>query len=207
MTRDFILSDEYKNLQREKLHTEEGRREVGVWRWIGMYEYRHLLLKHLKGDILDIGGAAGPLGFGSKIVDEAETDILGNKVPYNNILDVDVQVDVIFVSHLLEHLENPFLFINRCWDRLKRGGKIIILSPSLYDLPNHPLINENHRWAVILNDRGARFDMTVGTHVIPLLWFMRPYFKPIFADYVGNTNILYIGKRKRRGKDLLKAYE
>jgi hypothetical protein len=72
--------------------------------------------------VIDFGGFDGPLGFGSIVVDE--------KAELKTLDSVGGQVDVIFTSHTLEHLEDPQRWLEAAYARLEGNGVLIVLVPS-----------------------------------------------------------------------------
>ena len=54
----------------------------------------------------------------------------------------DQSFDAIVLSHVIEHLYNPDEVINRCWRLLKRGGKLVVLTPNIDSL-EHLLCGRN----------------------------------------------------------------
>lgn len=64
----------------------------------------------------------------------------------------DIKFDVIFAGDLIEHLSNPGLFLQSCANNLKEGGRIIITTPSCFNLFNlaekltkeEPTVNSDH---------------------------------------------------------------
>jgi 2-polyprenyl-3-methyl-5-hydroxy-6-metoxy-1,4-benzoquinol methylase len=60
--------------------------------------------------------------------------------------------DVIFAGDVIEHLSNPGLFLFRCKKHLKQGGRLIITTPSAFNLFNltekltksEPTVNSDH---------------------------------------------------------------
>jgi len=72
---------------------------------------------------IDLGGLAGPIGYGSIIVDYDD--------PHNKALwDLPGSADVIFASHVAEHVEDIDLFLACCAAKLTRPGHMVILCPS-----------------------------------------------------------------------------
>ena len=96
---------------------------VGVWRWIGLQPFRERITDLIQGKYaIDLGGSAGPVGYGAHVVDYwAE---------HRNLWDLPPNADVIFASHVLEHfvdIDNALVAIA---DKLKTGGHLIVQVPS-----------------------------------------------------------------------------
>ncbi len=87
----------------ERHSTPEARARYGVWRWQGMYEYRNVLLPELDTSVVyDFGGALGPLGLDSTVIDVLPLSIWGHAcLPLRSDLG---HADVVFTSHTLEHV-------------------------------------------------------------------------------------------------------
>lgn len=68
------------------------------------------------------------------------------------VFTFDIKFDVIFAGDLIEHLSNPGLFLQSCVNNLKEGGKILITTPSCFNLFNlaekiskeEPTVNSDH---------------------------------------------------------------
>lgn len=64
----------------------------------------------------------------------------------------NVSFDVIFAGDLIEHLTNPGLFLARCKEHLKPGGRIVLTTPNTFNLFNlagkltndEPAVNADH---------------------------------------------------------------
>lgn len=87
--------------------------------------------------ILDIGGGLYPIskGFESKktvIIDgdiQFEPDIL---MDLNNPLPIeDNSIDLVIAGEILEHLINPFMFLQEINRVLKKGGELILSTPNI----------------------------------------------------------------------------
>lgn len=156
ITLDMLKSAEYAKLADlpfEKRHSEQNCKKWGAWRWLGIMDNKDAILRIILRParrILDIGGAEGPFGFGSEIVDTAKTDIWGRPVPYERIEDVPHMVDVIFSSHMLEHVGNPWARTDIWRDKLICGGYLILHVPSTMGYEYwHPLKKPGHKWLFV----------------------------------------------------------
>jgi SAM-dependent methyltransferase len=109
------------------------RDRLGVFRWRGMQKHLDLILEKISPAgvaVLDFGGAACPLGFGSKIVDQLKHDAYGRPVEYHSIDTIPNPVDVIFTSHTLEHIEPLEAVLKSFAEKLKTGGYLLAHVPS-----------------------------------------------------------------------------
>ncbi len=155
-SRDFLLSEEYRELMSKHLpfddshdrHEAQNRTEnfrfrhhvaagrLGAFRWRGMQEHLATLLTLTEGAeqgrrlVLDLGGAAGPLGLGSKVVDRQAHDKYGDPVPYHDLKDVPESADVIFSSHTLEHIPDLDGILRDIHDTLRPGGHTVLHLPA-----------------------------------------------------------------------------
>lgn len=132
VTADFLRSPEYTRLM--MLHVPPGpialdemeqrtksaylrHRDLapllGVWRWRGMQRHAEAILCEMEregGRVLDFGGAGGPLGLGSMVVDLLERDAQGNTVSFHSLDQVrhfrtrEPVATCVFTSHALEHV-------------------------------------------------------------------------------------------------------
>lgn len=116
-----------------------------------------LVKKYTEGnsDLLDIGGGVGHLA--SKIrsicplmkltvadIDDVTLELTKTRVnnvitlKINDVSDLyeqDVQYDVIVLSHVLEHLTNPYDSLRGIYSILRKGGILIIAVPNPLELP------------------------------------------------------------------------
>jgi len=138
MTADDLIgagADQYEAFMRgdwEARHgTEAARAMYGVWRWRGLYEYRHVLIPELidAHHIIDFGGALGPLGFGAWIVDTGRISIWGENTSLAENLGGDGYYDIVFTSHTLEHVEDYEGTLRMLVDSVKPGGLFIAHVP------------------------------------------------------------------------------
>ncbi|MCC5815701.1 MAG: hypothetical protein JJT78_13180 [Leptospira sp.] len=162
-------------------------KELGVWRWRGLYQNRDLLLSLLKegGEIVDIGGGAMSLGFGAKVVDK------DSEWPSAN------SINGIFTSHTLEHL----LDAETIWERLDEilipGGWFIIHVPA-YTAPHwhagtvrkNDAIHGPHYFNFSLKEDIEKSPPpTIGLPVGMVNW------ETSYCDYVGDNSILWVGRK------------
>lgn len=103
------------------------------------------IAKHTKGKVLDIGYADHPNRFLKGEV--WGLDLVTNTKPSNykkfvekNASDVSKlfdkrQFDTVVAAEIIEHLENPALFLRGVREILKDSGRLIISTPNPYHLP------------------------------------------------------------------------
>jgi len=104
-------------------HDYGAARAVGAWRWPAIQKHEELILDRIVGRrTVDFGGNAGPVGYGSIVVDrEGEIRSLG---------EVSGSFETIFTSHTLEHVADLRHEINGFKFKLERGGTIVAHVPS-----------------------------------------------------------------------------
>lgn len=156
ITLDMLKSDEYRELADmpfEKRHCMQNRKKWGVWRWLGIMDNKDAILRLIlqpKKRVLDIGGAGGPLGFGSEIIDIVKMDTWGRPVPRSDLSDMPYDADVIFSSHMLEHTENPWMEVTEWRLVLVDGGYLILHVPGMAGYEYwHPSKKPSHKWLFI----------------------------------------------------------
>jgi len=97
---------------------------IGAWRWPSLTSHYEALEPVLRRSyVIDLGGLAGPIGYGSVIVDYGHDD-------RKALWDLPGKVDAIFCVHTLEHVEDIDLFLLCCTHKLKPPGQLIIVVPS-----------------------------------------------------------------------------
>lgn len=130
------------------------RTRIGVWRWRGLMNHKDLILDLIRDKyVLDLGGQAAPLGYGSIIVDyNSRID-----AP-RSLFDVPDQADVVFASHLLEHIVDVEGMVAAIYRKLKPGGVLIAQVPS-YHFENLRAENdERHEHTFCLSSDGVEFE-------------------------------------------------
>ena len=111
-----------------------------------------LIVKNLKLDkfnhpakILEFGAGAGEfitrfisrknLELFAVEIDPTYIKNLSNKVKvFNSIDEVPAELDCIYLIDVLEHLENDQFFLNRFYEKLKKGGRLFIYVPARMEL-------------------------------------------------------------------------
>jgi len=146
---DFLNDAEQRTDSWKRRHSPESIAQFGVWRWKGIQKHAGRILDLIFGKrVIDFGGADGPLGFGSIVVDQ--------KAEYKTLADVPGKVDVIFTSHTLEHLDDPLEWLVEAADKLTDDGCLILHVPSWrckrwraneYANPKQP---NGHKWTFAL---------------------------------------------------------
>lgn len=105
-------------------HTPESVRKVGAWRWKIVAKHKDTILPLIQNKrTIDFGGLAGPIGYGSIIVDHGSDE-------YRALYDVEGRVDTIFTAHTLEHVRDHASVMFCMFEKLKSGGHLIAVVPS-----------------------------------------------------------------------------
>ena len=193
-------------------HSKLGREMYGAWRWLGLYQMRWWIYENIicKCDkILDFGGAQGPFGYSSVIVDIAKTDIYNNPVKYSAISEFpSASVDVIFSSHALEHVDDIDRLIQCMGTVLKHGGYFIANVPDTRNAkhwhpdnrPEHKRIFSKHEeYLPMIKDERLGYEEQQrhpDIKVVRLDFILTEAFDILFNEYVGDCSIFVIARKK-----------
>lgn len=188
-------SHEAQNLTRNFLfrHHEVNHR-LGVFRWRGMQEHLDIILELLEKEgqkVIDLGGAASPLGLGSEIVDFQKKDAFGREVPYQSLEEVEGPVDLIFTSHTLEHIPDLEKVLRQMHGLLRPGGNLLVHVPSFYcerwraGVHKNPTYND-HYWTFGLSGSETPPGLV---RFCPVDEVVEKYFELRFAEYCGDDSI------------------
>jgi hypothetical protein len=223
LSADFLLSDNYKRIMYRKVdqpfqfedfvddaeksttnykyrHSIYLQKQLGSWRWKGMYQFRNLMLpiifkENSKG--IDLGGAYGPVSPNAIIVDFAKQDIFGKPVQYKYLEEVDFQVDFIYTSHTFEHIPDLEKLVTQIRRILKPGGYLIVLVPSYscvdWRVGNHTnLYHNDHVWTFYLS--GTEINEPIN-NLLAIDTFLEKHFDVTLKKYTGDNSILIIARR------------
>jgi hypothetical protein len=104
---------------------------LGAFRWRGFHEHLDEILEVIAtcGPVVDLGGAAGPIGLGTEIVDSLEVDRRGAPVRYHRLADLPAAPGAVISSHTFEHIPNLSDVIEEIATSLKPGGVLIAHVP------------------------------------------------------------------------------
>ncbi|MBT3408378.1 methyltransferase domain-containing protein [Candidatus Woesearchaeota archaeon] len=94
-----------------------------------------------KKSVLDLGSVDMPnpflankkvIGFDKKngILTKNYTDFISGDVTNLNLIFKKNSVETIIAGELIEHLENPILFLKKCYQILKKDGTLILSTPN-----------------------------------------------------------------------------
>lgn len=200
MTKQLIKSKEYLNLDWDdwdSRHNDKIRRKFGVWRWKGIHDNRKLIFSMIKGTVLDFGGALGPLGFMTHVIDQQvgmveDSPVLGL---YDSMCEFkDGTATLVFSSHCLEHIHFMKEILTGLAKKLIVGGKLVLHVPSIKGREYwHPAVKPEHlRLFAIGND----VIQDVGTEIyIDMVVHNIPGMAVTMAKHVGDCSILLIAER------------
>jgi SAM-dependent methyltransferase len=221
VSKEFILSEEYEELMQRfipfgstydkheaqnltrnfKFRHHEVQDRLGIFRWRGIYEHRSFLLDIVTNpelEVIDLGGAACPLGFNSTIVDFLEADAWGRTVNYKFLNDLGKQVDVIFTSHTLEHVEPLEDVLDQVYGTLKNGGKLIAHVPSFHcerwRAGNHTnKLYNDHVWTFGISGTKVPDGLVNYLEIDSLI--SNHHFNVISAEYCGDDSIFVVAEK------------
>lgn len=178
--------------------------KLGVFRWRGMQEHLDKILPLLtEGNktIIDFGGAGCPLGLNSILIDRLNKDILGNKIEYNDLSEYKGQVDIVFASHVFEHIENLDDILLSIRDKLLEGGKLICMVPSFSNIywnagdHNHKKFGR-HVWTMGLSETDKNITKDI-PYYMDIDTKIAQYFKLDLVEYCGDDCIIIIAEKDK----------
>jgi len=221
LTKDFIKSDEYnavfckyiKDIPAFDEYINDAEDEtknylyrhvfmnktLGSWRWKSLFQHKLDIVDVIfdgnkKG--IDFGGAYGPIAPHTTIVDFNPKDIFGRKVLYNRLSDIDFEVDFIFSSHTLEHIEEIEDIVKRMKSILSEEGILILNLPSYTCTRWRSGIHSNrkfndHKWTFLLEGIDVPKDI-----INPLMidTLISKHFEIQKACYTGDNCIFILAK-------------
>jgi hypothetical protein len=123
---------EAQTLTRSFLHRHhEVHGILGAFRWRGFHEHMEEILDVITthGPVIDFGGAAGPIGLGTEIVDSLAVDRSGKPVRYHRLTDLPSAPGAVISSHTFEHIPNLSDVVGEIAMSLKPGGILIAHVP------------------------------------------------------------------------------
>lgn len=176
-------------------------RRLGVFRWRGIQKHLDILLPLLTASgskVVDFGGAGGPLGLGSEVVDRLDEDAWGRKVKHHSLSELGESVDVVFSSHALEHipeLDDVLRSMQRC---LKPGGQLILHVPSFHCERWRAGVHSNARY----NDHVWTFGVgrdplgLACQNYVDIASKVGEFFSLRLAEYCGDDSILVLASKR-----------
>lgn len=178
----------------------EAARRLGVFRWRGMQTHLDSILSLVAAPgrkVIDFGGAGGPLGLGSLVVDQLEHDVWGRPVPHRTLEEAGRDVDVVFSSHALEHVEPLDDVLRSMHACLKPEGHLVLHVPSFHcerwraGVHRNRLYND-HVWTFGL---GPLPEGIACHNYADIALEVKKRFTPQVAEYCGDDSILIIARK------------
>jgi hypothetical protein len=179
------------------------RAQLGVFRWRGIEKHLDFILSKVGqpgAQVIDFGGAACPLGLGSKVVDHLERDANGQPVECHSLEEVSAPVDVIFTSHTLEHIEPLDDVLALIASKLKPGGYLLAHVPSYTCDRWLPGVHSNkayhdHVWCFGLRSSQPPAGLTGYTCIDDRI---ARHLTVEVAEFCGDDSIFVIARRDER---------
>lgn len=129
----FDLHEAQNETRNFRFRHHERAGALGVFRWRGIQKHLDSILSLVArpgAKVLDLGGAAGPLGLESAIVDRLDRDVWGRPVPFHSLEAAGCDNDVVFSSHALEHMSDLDAVLGSIRAALKEGGHLLLHVPA-----------------------------------------------------------------------------
>jgi hypothetical protein len=228
-TKDFLLSEEYQKIMNELLpyNGEYGKHEsytytrsyinrhhtyehlLGVFRWRGMQENLNVIIPLISDSskvVVDFGGGGSPLGFDSILVDRLKIDKLGRRIKIHNLDEIEGHIDVLFASHVFEHIQELDIVLKKIFDKMISGGFLICFVPSFsnpyWNAGDHQhYLFGRHVWTMGLSKTDRNIVSKIPFYMdIDLL--IGKYFEIEKAEYCGDDCIYILAKKNDKWKYL-----
>jgi SAM-dependent methyltransferase len=149
--------------------------------------------------VIDFGGGGCPLGLGSIIVDKLKKDITGNAVKYHELTEIKGKVNVVFASHVFEHVQNLEQALNDIAEILNNDGHLICMVPS-FSNPywnagghNHEVFGP-HVWTMGLSETDRSIISKIPFY-IDIDTLISNYLKIEIAEYCGDDCIFILASK------------
>lgn len=149
-----------------KIGALENKNKNKIFKKKSMETMRELCVSHVRGQGVEFGAAANPLPIpigvkvnyadivGGEVLEEelysqednheyVDTDIISSFDDMKGINDDSL--DFIIASHVIEHVRNPIKSVNIAWDKLKKGGTLVLI------VPKHKRTLDRHRTLTTLD--------------------------------------------------------
>lgn len=130
----YDLYEAQNDTRNYRFRHREIQDRLGVFRWRGMQKHLATVLELVTAPgavVVDFGGAAGPLGLGTTLVDQQQVDCLGRAVKYHSLDEIEGSIDVIFSSHTLEHIPELEAILASFTRHLSADGHLLLHLPSV----------------------------------------------------------------------------
>jgi SAM-dependent methyltransferase len=163
------------------------------------YDVFDILEKNPQWNVVDLGcGAQGACPYANTLVDRndyssqfPDREFIINDLNQHPLPFKDHEFDFSFTSHILEHVKDPFLFLNEV-SRVSKKGYIEIPTPLADNLVsgNDTHDPHGHKWWVFFNDHTSTIviqprrhivHQTLGIHELNKLY---PFFRKSFVTEI-----------------------
>lgn len=179
-----------------------GKKELGAFRWKGIFEHFNYINKFIKEKkCLDFGGAACPISKSVPVLDLLKDRFDGGRVEYNSFESLDYNPDFIFSSHCLEHIQDINNILYQMNNHLSNDGVIFLHLPAYSCKRWRPSYHKNkrygdHVWSFTLSEDNQKIEKTDIDKNIEIDVLCKQYFNVTDAKYCGDNSIIIIGKKK-----------
>lgn len=178
----------------------EVQHQLGVFRWRGIQKHLREVLALVDAEgrrVVDLGGAACPVGLRTQVVDQLETDALGRPVLHHDLDDVPDELDGVFTSHTLEHVAELDGLLDRIRAKLRPGGTLIAHVPAFtcerWRAGQHSnTLYNDHLWTFGL-EADPKPQGLIGYRDIDVL--IRERFELRIADRCGDDSLFLLATR------------
>jgi hypothetical protein len=193
----FDLHEAQNQTRSYQFRHGEAAPRLGVFRWRGMQKHRDrvlALIEKAEGGVLDFGGAGGPLGLGSVVVDQLDRDALGRPVELHSLADARGRASVVFSSHALEHVPPLDEVLQQMRESLMPGGALIVHVPSYFCERWRAGLHSNERF----NDHVWTFGLEDSPRITGLQGYaniatrIEAFFNVELAEYCGDDSIFVL---------------
>jgi SAM-dependent methyltransferase len=176
------------------------------------------------GRILDYGCADVPYrGFFPSEAEYVAADLAGNPDatlilnPDGSVPCDDGTFDAVFSTQVLEHVEDPALYLSECFRALRPGGRLLLSTHGVF--PYHPDPDDYWRWTCAglrraVGDAGfevERFEGVIGLLAIGMqqsqdavYWHLPRLVRPVFA-FISQSLIAMADRLQGAGSKRLNA--
>ena len=156
---------------------------LGAWRWLSTYRHRNIIGDFIFSDKkgIDFGGNQAPIWGNTEIID-INPPHMYRKLNHT----FTEELDYVFTSHTLEHIDDIHHTLCELFRILKRGGYIIVIVPSWTCKrwqAGQP--GNTHKWTFSLDNSFVNIE--IGVHVAG--------FKILQAEYTWDNSIFVLATK------------
>ena len=203
MNQDLLIEDKQKTINNKKKLISN--KNILYW-YENLFKHQFSSVENPESKmILEIGSGTSPLkDYFLKNIntsDILELDYLDYVFDCHNIHQIDYikdeSLDIITVSNVLHHLQNPITFLLRASKKIKKGGKVLITEPYfslfsnlIYKYLHHEPTDFKIDKPILTNITGP---LSTANIALPyLIFFKKNWYKALFENYdINLKNIRY----------------